>query len=348
MNLLIVSKKFGPGHINHLKAWYKLCRACGYSAKLYLDERYKDYFEEDEYDYTVELSEVESYRPHGALIYNTGFENVSFINWCAKNNCPIIYVLHEPYMGLRELLKDGSYMVKQLIASLLNVWICHKSSRVILCSEYAEENCAKYMKKTRKKAVRFPLIFLDDYDSRKVVERTYFSMIGGCSTAHGSDVFIEYIKRAYESGSNQKFQIVTRSNILHLLSDPVYKKMQNSGHLVVQQGRPLTEKEMSAAYRCSIATWNGYRRSTQSGVLPNSLMHGTPVVATKVGSFKEFVKPCVTGVFISDFKLETITDAVNQIRQEGDVINHSCRKFFGENFYYRNQIDKFKKIVETI
>lgn len=347
MNILIVSKKFGPGHINHLKAWYKLCEECGYSAKLYLDERYVDYFE-DEYDYTIELSEVEAYQPHSALIYNTGFENIPFVNWCTKKKCPIIYVLHEPYMGLRELLKDGSYMMKQAMASVLNIWICHKSSCVILCSDYAEENCAKYMKKTKKKAVRFPLIFLNDYDSSEVVERTYFSMIGGYSTAHGSDVFIDYIKEAYESGSKQKFQIVTRNNILHLISDPIYKKMQDDGCLVVQQGRPLTEKEMSKAYRCSIATWNGYRRSTQSGVLPNSLMHGTPVIATEVGSFKEFVKPCLTGVFISDFKLETITEAVNQIRQRGDAINHSCREFFYNNFYYGNQMEKFKKIVETI
>ena len=68
------------------------------------------------------------------------------------------------------------------------------------------------------------------------------------------------------------------------------KKMQDEGQLLVQQGRPLTEEEMSAAYRRSVATWNGYRRSTQSGVLPNAFMQGTPVIATKLGSFEEFVK----------------------------------------------------------
>ncbi len=348
MNILIVSKHFSPGFIGHMKAWYKLSEACGYQVKLYFDQKYEEFFDAEEYHYSTEITEIENYRPNIAVVQNTGFENVEFFKWCKKNNCKVFYILHEPYMGMKELLKDGSYFIKQAVACVLNVWLCFKSKKIILCSKYAEENCRKYMKGSFRKKVFFPLLFLDYYDNNRTVDREYFSMIGTYAEPHGSDVFIKYIKAAYENGSKQKFQIATRSDISEMISDPIYKKMQQEGQLIIQQGRPLTEEEMCAAYRRSIATWNGYRRSTQSGVLPNAFMQGTPVIATKLGSFKEFVEPGKTGIFIDDFECDTITDAVNRIRKAGNVMNEECRKFFLVHFYYRNQVDTLKKIVEAV
>lgn len=348
MNILIVSKHFSPGFIGHMKAWYKLIEECGYHAKLFFDQTYEKYFDAGEYNYTTGLDEVESFQPNIAVVQNTGFENIEFFRWCRKHDCKIFYILHEPYMGVRELLKDGGYIVKQAVASVLNVWLCAKATRIVLCSKYAEENCRKYMKGAYRKRAFLPLLFLDDYLEHQDNRREYFSMIGTYAESHGSDVFIRYIKEAYESGVEQKFQIVTRSNIAKMISDPVYKEMQDKGQLLVQQGRPLTEEEMNAAYRRSIATWNGYRRSTQSGVLPNSFMQGTPVIATKLGSFEEFVQPEYTGTFIDNFESSTITDAVDKIREAGSFINMKCRAFFLAHFYYQNQLDSFKKIVNEV
>lgn len=348
MNILIVSMHFSPGFIGHMKAWYKLSEECGYNVKLFFDQKYAKYFDISEYNYTTELKEVDVFRPSIAVVQNTGFENVEFFKWSSKHNCKIFYILHEPYMGMKELLKDGSYLAKQAIACILNVWLCAKATRVILCSQYAEENCQKYMKGAYRKKAFLPLLFLDDYRQNEDVDREYFSMIGTYAEPHGSDVFIKYIKEAYENGSKQKFQIATRSDITEMISEPVYKKMQDDGQLLIQQGRPLTEEEMSAAYRRSIATWNGYRRSTQSGVLPNAFMQGTPVVATKLGSFEEFIKPGNTGVFINDFECATITDAVCKVQKNGKSMNKECRDFFLTHFYYRNQIEPFKNIVEEV
>lgn len=348
MNILIVSKHFSPGFIGHMKAWYKLCEECGYQAKLYFDKKYEKYFDSNEYDYTIDILDIEKYQPDIAVVQNTGFENVDFFKWCNKHKCKIFYILHEPYMGIKELLKDGNYFIKQAVACVLNIWFCMKSTRVILCSRYAEKNCQMYMKWAFQKEAFLPLLFLDDYDKQKNIDRKYFSMIGTYAEPHGSDIFIRYIKEAYEKGSKQKFQIATRSDITEMINDPIYKKMQDEGQLIVQQGRPLTEEEMSVAYRRSVATWNGYRRSTQSGVLPNAFMHGTPVIATKLGSFDEFIDPGRTGEFIDNFECNTITDAINKIRKAGSNMNEKCRQFFLTHFYYQNQIEAFKKIVDEI
>ena len=348
MNILIVSKHFSPGFIGHMKAWYNLSEECGYNTKLFFDQKYEKYFDVNEYNYATRLNEVENYQPNIAVVQNTGFENIEFFKWWTKHNCKIFYILHEPYMGMKELLKEGSYFAKQSVACVLNVWLCAKATRIVLCSKYAEENCQKYMKMAYRKRAFLPLLFLDNYYEKKDAGREYFSMIGTYAEAHGSDIFIKYIKDAYENGSKQKFQIATRSDITKMLSDPVYKEMQDKGQLLVQQGRPLTEEEMNAAYRRSIATWNGYRRSTQSGVLPNAFMQGTPVIATKLGSFEEFIEPWCTGAFIDNFEFYTITDTVSKIREAGSIINENCRTFFLAHFYYRNQLDAFKKIVNEV
>lgn len=348
MNILIVSKHFSPAFIGAMKAWYKISKESGYHVKLFFNYKYEKYFDVNEYNYTTEFNEVENFKPNIAVVQNTGLENVKFFKWCMKHNCKIFYILHEPYMGMKELLKEGSYFVKQAVACILNVWFCAKATRVVLCSQYAEENCKKYMKEAYKKKAFLPLLFLDDYDLEGVVDREYFSMIGTYAEAHGSDIFIKYIKKAYENGSKQKFQIATRSNIAEMISDKVYKKMQEEGQLIVQQGRPLTEEEMNMAYRRSMATWNGYLRSTQSGVLPNAFMQGTPVIATKLGSFEEFVKPGHTGEFVDNFEYVKITDAVSKVHKTGSSMNEECRKFFLIHFYYRNQLVSFKKIVEEV
>lgn len=348
MNIIIVSLHFSPGFIGHMKAWYMLCERSGYNAIIYFDKQYLPFFDENEYKCIVNISDAQQYHPHIAIVQNTGFENISFFKWCTKSKCKLIYILHEPYMGMKEMIKDGNYFAKQAVACGLNVWLCHKSTKVILCSKYAEQNCKKYMKRAANKACNLPLLFLDEYDQKNKDNREYFSMIGTCAESHGSDIFISYIRHAYEKGYKQKFQIVTRSDISNRITDPVYKKMQDEGQLIIKQGRPLSEEEMSIAYRQSIATWNGYRRSTQSGVLPNAFMHGTPVVATRLGSFEEFVLPGRTGVFIDDFEYDTITNALETVRRAGDVMNNECRNYFLKFFYYNNQVDSFRTIIESL
>ena len=123
--------------------------------------------------------------------------------------------------------------------------------------------------------------------------------------------------------------------------------MKDEGILLFQQGRPLTEKEMCDAYRRSCAVWNGYRRSTQSGVLPNSYMQGTPVMATHLPSFDEFVIPGVNGAFIDSMRYEDIIKAIDEIAVYGEKIYIGCREYFMKHFYYGAQIDSFKEIIAS-
>lgn len=345
-NILIVSLHFSPGFIGHMNAWYKLCEQSGYKPMIYIDKQYAKYYQGAEYRYSTEIGDLTEFRPEFAIVQNTGFENIAFFNWCKKNDCKILYTLHEPYMGIRELLKDGTYCVKQAAACVLNLWLCQKSEKVILCSNYAEDNCKRYVKSAYKKKVRFPLIFMDEYSEKE--EKKYFSLIGTYATSKGSDLFLRFVKDSVKKGYDIDFQIATRSNLDAQLKDDILQELIKKGKLIVQHGRNLSTDEINAAYCRSICCWNGYRRTTQSGVLPNAFMLGTPVLATQIGSFTEFVIPGKTGEFIDNEDIESIYKGFLKIKERCDVMSDECRQYFLREFFYGNQEEKFRKILDNI
>lgn len=345
--VVITSLHFSPGFVGHMQAWYKMCEQCDIEPILLLSDGYGDFFCDGEYKYVTDIKTLNIFKPNFAVVQNTGFENIEFFKWCEKNNCKILFILHEPFMGIKELVKDGPYCLKQAGACILNMWLCKKADRVIICSNYAQANFNKYMKKFNRKMVRFPLIFLDEYKADQD-ERKYFSLIGTYAVSKGSDVFVEFVKYATNKGYNISFQIATRSNINKQLNDPVLRKLMKEGMLIVQSGRDMSPDEINMAYRRSICCWNGYRRSTQSGVLPNAFMMGTPVLATNIGSFREFVEPGITGEFIDIKDFDSIYKGYQRLCKENKSISKRCRMKFLEQFWFGNQCEKFVEILNTM
>lgn len=347
MKVIIASVHFGAGHTAHLQAYQKLSEECGYDTALYLHSGYTKLFNNIQGKLFFKEDEVKEFKPDVIWIYNTGTENIKLIKLAKELHSKIVYVLHEPYMGLKELMKDGNYWWKQGAACLLNEWICKKSDCVVLSSKYAAKNCKKYMRGAYKKHVMFPLIFKDEYVVVEEDKRQYFTMASAYDNPKASDEFLNFVKESADKNEIQ-FRISTRTEISEKLNDPIVQKMIERGRLLVQQGRPLTEDEMNTAYRTATATWNAYKRSTQSGVLAHSFMQGAPVIATHVGSFDEYVVEGKTGTFIQNYNYNEIFDAYQRIEQNIKEVSSNCRKVFQRRFYYENQQDRFKKIIESL
>ena len=348
MKVIIASVHFGAGHTAHLQAYQKLSVECGYDTALYIHQKYIKLFNNIKGKLIFREEEVKKFKPDVILIYNTGTENIKLIKLAKEMRSKILYVLHEPYMGLQELMKDGSYMLKQGMACVLNDWICRKSDRVVLCSWYAAKNCHRYMRSVYKKHLMFPLIFEDEYlQSDKGGQRKYFTLASAYVDSKACDEFLNFVKESNDR-NDISFRIATRTDISNKLNDPIVQEMMESGRLIVQQGRSLTEDEMNTVYRTAIATWNAYKRSTQSGVLAHSFMQGSPVIATHVGSFDEYVIDGTTGTFINNYSYNEIFNAYQRIERNINEISLNCRNTFLHRFYYKNQKMRFKKIIEDL
>ncbi len=312
----------------------------------YLDEEYLKYIDSSTYLTMTKLDDVVAINPEVVLLYNIAIVAMKFARFCKTKGWKLIYILHEPVLGCRETLKEGNSIIKAIGANFVNFYICSQSDKVLLASKYAQQCCEKYMPSTYKKSAKFPLIFMDEASNFTDVRKKYFSLIGSFADPHAPLKFVNFIKESFNKPI--LFQIATKMTITRYLEDPLIKQMMCNGQLIVQQGKPLTSTEINTAYRNSICVWTAYRRSTQSGVLANAFMLGTPVIATSIGSFPEFVKPGLTGEFIDDYEPETILNAYYKIANNMEKMERACRNEFLEKFYYKNQLKLFRGIVNNL
>lgn len=343
MKIAIVSTNFSPAFIGHMKAWFNAFSELGADVLLYFDEEYVKYFDDKKYRFTTQVEAFYNFYPDYAILQNPGMKNMDFVKKCNKNHCKLIYILHEPFAGMKWILSKKGNVIKFTGATILNFMICHNAYKIVLCSDNAKNNFKEHMKIFDGKDFELPLLFNDQYIEN--CERKYFSYIGGLTYDHASDEFINFIKDSYEK-NDILFQIATRNSMKAEKNDPVIKKMVAEGRLIIQEGTPLTEDEMNNAYRRSIAVWNGYRLSTQSGVIANAFMQGTPSLATRIASFEKFVIEGKTGAYIENYNYDDIYNAYKDIERHVDEYSKSCRNYFLQNFYYKSQLAALKKLVD--
>jgi glycosyltransferase involved in cell wall biosynthesis len=115
--------------------------------------------------------------------------------------------------------------------------------------------------------------------------------------------------------------------------------------IVIRAGRTLSNAEINDCYAQSVCVWNVYRRSTQSGVLPNAFMCGTPVVASRAGAFPEFVEDGATGRFLEGDNREGIAAAFEDMRSNAAQYSRNCRKKFLETFHYKANLESLRAIL---
>ena len=300
MKIAVVSLRFAAGHIAHLRAYRELFRELKCDVKLFLDKPYKDYTEADESITFIDSYEaVLEWSPDSVFSYNIANENIKLAKLCKKRQVPFYYVLHEPWDSFKELLTLRDRIPRRIAANVVNYLTCKNAYKVILASQNGKIKYETYMKGCNKNYTVFPLLFCDEYDSSEEIERQYFSYIGGFTENRGCLAFLKFIEFSVENNLGVKFKIATRTDVTGFIKGEIIQKAINDGLLVVKDGKPMTTEEINRHYREAICVWNAYISSTQSGVLPNALMQGTPVIVGNRGVAEEVIKDKVEGFYIS-------------------------------------------------
>jgi glycosyltransferase involved in cell wall biosynthesis len=185
-----------------------------------------------------------------------------------------------------------------------------------------------------------PLPFDDEVGEERFEQmrsrKRYFGFVGTACKAHGFDDFVKFAKYAVLNGGDIPFLIATWVDLSSLLqSDRELAGLVQQGKIRMQHGRRLSNDEINQYYLECFCIWNVYKRSTQSGVLPRSFMAGTPVLASRVGSFPEDVFPGLTGEFAdADEDPAAILATVQRMQEHANDYVDVCRKRFLEKFFY--------------
>lgn len=348
---LIVSLHFSPGHSSHMVAWKNALEEIGYEVEFLLHPQYQEMssntlsasFSEDSLNDVYEV----------VVIQNPSLRNKRFAS-SIKKTCDsrIVYIYHEPWDSIRNNLKEGPKVFTKKALSFFH----HRSflplvDIVVLPSEHAKSLYLKRYRKMKERGSVIPLLFTDEItdESFDTENKEFFSYIGHAIRGHAFDMYIKFIHYCLERESDMKFMIATRTDISYIFEKEEWlMKSISNGRLLIRHGRPLSNEEINESFKRSFAVWNVYRRSTQSGVLPKAFMFGTPVLASNVGSFLEFVEPSVNGEIVdNEFDFEEIYERLINMKQNIHNYSQNARESFLNCFYYKANIMKLASVIDA-
>lgn len=348
MKAAIVSLRFAPGHVAHLRAYMKIFCSLGCETRLFLHSGYSSFINMTEgVVYFNTINDIINWNPDFILSYNIANENIKLAKECKSHGIKFFYVLHEPIEDLKPLLAEGKRIPRRVAANTVNYLTCKNSYKVVLASERGKEKFEKHMRRSNSNYDVFPLIFCDEFDSNKEIGRQFFSFIGGFVKSRGTKEFLDFMKWSLEKNLGIKFLIASRSVVDSELADEMFKKAIKDGSLVLDAGRPMTSNEINQHYRESICVWNGYISSTQSGVLGNALMQGAPIIATKRADTIGIISNKENGCFISvPYDNQEIYDAYSYIKENLDHMVAKARMSFMTLFNYSSSAELARKVFE--
>lgn len=349
MKIAVASLRFAPGHIAHLRAYRELFLSLDCEVKLFLDGEYRSFMADvPDTVFITDYKDIVNWKPDRVLSYNIAPQNIQLAKKCKRSNIPFFYVLHEPWDSLKELLSMAkSFIPKRIIVHGVNYLIAQNAYKVILASEFGRDKYLRYMKGCNKNYDVFPLIFCDDYNGLEKVERRYLSFIGGFTKLRGCYQYLDLIKYSISRNEEIRFLIATRSSTDSQLEDSVIKKAISDGRLVVYSGKPMTSNEINHHYRESICAWNAYITSTQSGVLANALMQGTPVIVTDRGDSADIVKDKRECRYVSlPHDNQEIIEAYQDIANHLEDYVKNARHTFEQKIKYSVYMKRAREVFE--
>ena len=345
----LVSLRFNPAFIQFLIAYAKAVRALGYEPGFVLDPAYRRFTELKD---VAPLFGFEEARPQSwthVVLLNPSLKNTELADVLKQSGAKILYVFHEPWqMSLDYLMAEGLRgTVKWMLADRATIPMLKLADTVILGSRYGLSVYEKSYARFNRSAVYLPLIMDDeapDDVTTNLERKQYFGFIGALGRSHGIDQYVSFMRREIRRGGDLRFLIASRNPLPEtILKDPMLSR--NRERIELRCGQPLNNEEMNRCYAECFCIWNLYRRSTQSAVLPKAFMFGTPVIASRVGSFPEYVQEGVNGRFAEANDSEGILSALEDIEKGLSEYAANCRRSFINTFFYKTRLSDIGRLI---
>jgi hypothetical protein len=347
MKIFIMAANFSPGHFSHALALYKALKELGFYPYLFINKGYEKFV--NILSESIQVIYIDEYKneiiPDQIFIQSPSEKNIKYVKLFKKiNNSKIIYLYHEPWSGYKSYFYFGNFkraIRLLLINRLFNRRLVRMSDSIVLPSNKAYLNFQKY-EKNNKCLYKLNLLFFNELNQDISIEsKKYFSYIGLVCADHGFDEFIYNAKFILNNNKDIKVLIATRSDFKLM---PWMEDFIKNERLVIKKGKVLTNNEINECFYQSFCVWNGYKRSTQSGVLPKALMFGACVIYREdAGSFRDYIKHNATGIKLKDdfsINLNNIANCKKNINK-----NYlECIKAYHDYFDYKNKLNDIRKI----
>ncbi len=356
----IISLYFSNAHASHMIALAKLLQTLGFAITFIVDERYLRLADFSAIGETVTTCELSGHPIpltfDLAVFCNCATTNHRLIANMRTRGTVVLYVFHEPgqVLSWKYFVSEGwRQTVRFVISSCFNIVTVRRSTGVIVPSSHALALYRRHYLKHNENVHIMPLLFDDEIGNdrfeRAQHNKLHFGFVGKACKSHGFDFFLKFAKYAVRSESSIQFLISTKVDLSSLLaSDKELARLAREGRIQIQHGRDLRNEEINEHYLSCFCIWGAYRRSTQSGVMASAFMAGSAVLATRVGSFPEYVVPGFNGEFADSIgEFNTLLRLAEKIQRDIPTYSQGCRNTFLETFYYPAHRVKFMELINS-
>lgn len=267
--------------------------------------------------------------PDFVCCYNFHPLNVFILRYLKRAfpKCITALYMHEPYKPDKRpygLTKSAYIYVFELVQSISLNYADH----VILPSELA---CRLFVSRYPgySGSVHYaPLLISDKQVPKSQKERRFFTYAGNVHKATGFDAFIELVNHSASLNADFEFLAITSSQIggyLHSLSP------EGQRALTLINKEIITDQEIHEAMSMSFAILRLDREITQSAVVPESFMNGTPVIVRDLPGFTQHVKHIYNGYVVADpCSPAEIMEGMTFVKQYFDELSRHARKSYEE------------------
>ena len=238
---------------------------------------------------------------------------------------------------------DNPFEPKESPVFLMNFFekvFVKKADLILAYSNFVKENLKKYL--PNKKIEVLPLGIHRDLCSqlekkfdlnKKFLEILFF---GRLENYKGIDTLVKAYEILKKENLNVKLTIAGRGK----LNENLENKIKELG--INFKNYWLSNEELCQLIKECDVLVAPYKKATQSGIVSVALAYGIPVIATNVGSFKEYIKDGENGFLINVDDFLALAEKIKILYQNRSLILEMARKSkkIGENYQWSNIMKK--------
>jgi glycosyltransferase involved in cell wall biosynthesis len=238
---------------------------------------------------------------------------------------------------------DNPFEPKEEPAFLMNFlekFFVKKADLILTYSNFMKESIKKYV--LNKTVEVLPLGIHSDlcpqlekkFNLKKESLNVLF--FGRLENYKGIDTLVKAFKILKKENLKIQLTIAGRGKIEKDLENKIYELG------IVFKNYWLSNEELCKLIKeCDILV-APYKKATQSGIISTALAYGIPVVATNVGSFKEYIKDGENGFLINVDDFLSLAEKVKIFYQDRNLILKMAEKSkeIGKNYQWQNIMKK--------
>lgn len=261
----------------------------------------------------------------------------------------IVTVLHEPNKRTADLKKYGLkgflYFVLAMFIQSLSV---RASNTIVTMSPYGADLFAEKYPKRAADLIAAHLLLTPHSGAQTLVagtDRQFFSFVGTVNRGKNIDDIIAAVNGMIAGELDPvPFLVITPSNIEAELAQlsPGFRE-----HLRIINKPRISDAEIAEAVSHSRAVLILHKTASQSGVLPMSYSHSTPVIARDLVAFTQYIQDSGT-VLPLEFEPDDLVKACRKVIESQEKFCEGAARQFETKFAESNFDRLYQPLIEAI